>query len=414
MSDRLVTFLGACAALLIFIALIYQPQSAPPASKPLSKEAGAAGYLALRQWLDLEQVNALAARTRVSRWIDDDTITEQGNLLLTTLPQKHPFTIDELDALHAWVAQGNTLLVMAALDNTPTWSLQVNDSSFLSQFEELTDLRLSAAVDENDDTINIGGFFDETPVFFSPVQAHPLMSGVGRLESISDSVTAIWQLEPDPDDYFVARLATEESSGVGAVWEVPWGKGQILVSASSNLFSNRMLGKSDNARFISNIIRYHLSANGTFIFDDMHQGDSDIYDADAFFGDERLLYSMLFILAFWLIYLVGTSKRIAPPLRPERFPQQSDVVTAAAAFMSRKLTKVDAGRLMIDQWLRELHARGLLIPGANPWDQLDALTVSDKLPLQSLREAQAQLNEGKAVDLTELNNNLYFMRRAME
>lgn len=361
-----------------------------------------------------EQVNTIAARDRVTAWEAFDEIPNKGNLFITSLPNVYRFETAEVDLLQSWVESGNTLLLMAALDDTPAWSLMANPSRLRGQFRALTGLRLQTVTDDEGDPILLGSVTEASEIVFTPVSVHPLMQGVSSLRAYTEAPSAIWELNLDREQDFVAVIAREATSGVAAIWELPRSAGRILVSASGTLFTNRMLGSADNGQFLINIVNTHLQPGGAVIFDDMHQGETDIYDATAFFGDTRLYYTIAFLLAFWLIYLVGSSPRLAPPIETRRRPRQSDVVYAASAFMSRKLSDIDAGLLMVEQWLQELQLQGLIPKSASIWDQLELANFSDRGPLTAIRNAYTQLQQGTSVDLVTLHNNIKQVRRMME
>ena len=61
--------------------------------------------------------------------------------LLVTLPQWVRVRTAELEKLEGWVERGNTLLIMAAINDTPLWSLD-SDPLLNEKIEQLTGLRL--------------------------------------------------------------------------------------------------------------------------------------------------------------------------------------------------------------------------------------------------------------------------------
>ena len=71
-------------------------------------------------------------------------------------------------------------------------------------------------------------------------------------------------------------------------WQVRIGDGIGWISGYAELFSNAALGGGDNARLLANIVAGSLGLDGRVIFDDMHQGLTEVYDPKAFFGDARL------------------------------------------------------------------------------------------------------------------------------
>ncbi|MCZ6657045.1 MAG: DUF4350 domain-containing protein, partial [Gammaproteobacteria bacterium] len=140
MNDRIVTALGALVALLFVFGLLYQPATEPPVSKPTSVEAGPNGYLALARWLDGQHVDVVSFRERMSN-LFEAIVSPSGNLLITTMPHVLAIRPDELSDLKDWIGVGNTLVVMAALDDTPDWSLVIDADTFLDDLEGLSDTR---------------------------------------------------------------------------------------------------------------------------------------------------------------------------------------------------------------------------------------------------------------------------------
>ena len=113
----------------------------------------------------------------------------------------------------------------------------------------------------------------------------------------------------------VLPLLGEVEKGA-AFWEARVGSGRMWVSRYSDLFANVGLGEADNARFVANLVSAALGSNGRVLFDDMHQGATDLYDAKAFFRDPRFANTMIFMLGlglvglgFWLDRVVYLEKK---------------------------------------------------------------------------------------------------------
>ena len=60
--------------------------------------------------------------------------------MFTTLPHALPVRPQEATQLDAWVARGNTVVVMAALDDTPLWALA--DTKLVDSLGRLTRLEI--------------------------------------------------------------------------------------------------------------------------------------------------------------------------------------------------------------------------------------------------------------------------------
>lgn len=449
MRDRLVTLLGALLALTVIYALFFQRGGEPPKTKPVSTEAGRNGYLALWNWLERGHVKVVSLRDRYPKLLADAALTESGNVLVVTMPFNTPLRASEVPSFDEWVTRGNTVLLLAALDDSPEWLTAGNQADFQNELAELTALRFmtpraavrdrgaqpGAKADDADEGADQEAETGEKPrvpasaaaaarsrrapiaertrIVLEPVAGLPLLEGVKSLVGYSDQVSELWVLRDRVRTKLILRLATESSSGVDAFWQVPRGRGQLLLSASGSLLANRNIGEGDARELVRNVLRYHLGPGGAVIFDDMHHGLSSLYDASALLNDARLEYTIWFVLAAWLVYILGSSNRLAPPRAPARVPRQGDFVAAAGGFMARRLDRRAAGLLLIEEWLDEVrHARGLP-PEASPWAELEATPTLARRVYEQLHAFHRTLEEGRAVDLVRLHNTLREARGAI-
>ena len=147
MKDRLVTLALAVAAFALFYALL-APKPSPPqpaVTRPTSIERGSNGYVALERWLSAAGFDVVSLRERYNRLDSFDAAkTGRDSLLITTTPHLHPVRHSELQPLRAWIARGNTLLVLAGLSDTPEWSVGDGaDPAFMESMEQLTGLTFS-------------------------------------------------------------------------------------------------------------------------------------------------------------------------------------------------------------------------------------------------------------------------------
>jgi hypothetical protein len=425
MRDRLITLLGALLALAIVYALFFQRPGERPVTKPLSTEAGRNGYLALWNWLEREHVRVVSLRNRYATLRDDESLRKGGNVLIVTMPFRTPLRQSEIAPLQGWLLDGNTVLLLAALDDSPEWLQLADQTGFRADLSALTGLRFTSPREEAA-AASPGGrrapspvaqmarppIAARTPLELKPAVDHPLLAGVGALHAYSDDPSELWSLRPDASR-LVLRLATESSSGNDALWERPYGSGKIIVAASGSLLANRNIGEGGARELVRNILRYRLGAGGAVIFDDMHQGLSSLYDAAALLRDARLRYTVWFVLAAWLVYVLGTSNRLAPPRAPRSVPKQGDFVAAAGGFMARRLDRSAAGRLLLDEWLDEVRrARGLR-RGAPLWPELEATPTLARGVYEELHAYDRTLASGGAVDLVQLHNTLLKAREGI-
>lgn len=431
MKDRLVTLLGALLALGIFYALFLRQPGEPPITKPLSIEAGRNGYLGLWTWLERQNVKVVSLRERYGRLLEDASLSAAGNVLIVTLPFRTPLRTSEIAPLQQWIRAGNTLLVLAALDDSPEWLPFADQSGFRTNLATLTGLvfttpREEAAIDaqagaaepEGDAASQRSSFAPppiaaRTEIELEPLGEHPLLAGVESLHGYSDDESEVWLARNDDPNRLVLRLAYETSSGLDALWQVRRGSGQIIVAASGSLLANRNIGVGDARELVRNVVRYHVARDGAVIFDDMHHGLSSLYDAAALFRDERLTATIWFVLAAWLVYILGSSNRLAPPRAARASPRQADFLAAAGGFMARRLDKRAAGLLLMDEWLEDVRrARGL--PRDAPlWAELEATPTLSAHVFEELLGLNRKLAAGRTVDLVRLHNVLHRAREAI-
>lgn len=427
MKERALTSVGAAAALLAFYVLFFQKTPQTPITRPQSTETGRNGYAAIASWLEDGGVPVATLRRRFESLSGPDaSYAPRGNLLITTMPHLIPARANEVEALHAWIAHGNTLLVLAALDDTPEWT--VPSASFLQQLAAVTGLTFTAAGAEAEGSAagpeNTRARppepFGPPPVaagseiVLRPTGEHPLLAGVESLHAVSDAPSALWIERPAGADPLVVRLAAERETGLDALWERAEGSGRIIVCASGSLLTNHVVARSDAGVFLGNLVRYELAPGGTVIFDDMHQGLSVLYDPAAFFRDSRLHATLLFLGAAWLAYVLGSSNRLGAPAVPETAPRQRDFLEAVGGFMARRLDRRDAGLLMFEEWFDEIRKRrGLPRRGGPPWESLSATPTLSRETVAVLERAYARLEDGRGVDLMWLHNLINKARKAI-
>lgn len=415
MKDRVATAVGALLALLACMALLFGDQD-PPASWPTSADRGPNGYAALHDWLDATDIGVESLRDAM----DDESLAflPDRRLLVTTLPHRKPMTPEERRRLRAWVGDGNTLLVMAALNDSPDWIAKVDTSTLLDDVSNLTHARFEPVFDEAGDEAIVGGAGSETTIVLHGFDAHPLVEPRDTFEGVSDDMTSVWQALPDPLQLRIP-LASEAQFGPSAILHLPSGNGQIFVVALGSMLTNRAIGRADNRHFIASLVRHHV--DGGVIFDDFHQGLSTTYDAAALFRDPRLHLSILFVLATWFVYMVGTWNRLAPAREQATEPGQLDFVRAVGQFLARKLDPVDSGRMMFATRFAEIAGEPAgtdtrISPGTGtvdpawfehpPWPRLEANPLVDPTVLDVLKADHARLAAGNKVDLRQLHNRL--------
>ncbi|HEU4617090.1 MAG TPA: DUF4350 domain-containing protein [Gammaproteobacteria bacterium] len=414
MKDRLVTALGLLGVLALVYGLFFQRPSDRVVTRPISTEAGRNGYLGLRTWLEREGVRVVSLQERFDRLRDPELgLPAGGNVLVITLPHKNPLRFREPAELRTWITQGNTALVLAALDDTPDWTVVADVTGFLRDLSAISGLSFASATPTAAGRTRapVPG---QSALRIAPLEAHPLMRGVKSLVGFSDLSSELWSARDPTGRVFYTRLGVEERSGLDAMWQIPFGRGQVLVAASGTLLTNENIARTDARRFVANLLAYHLGSGGAVIFDDMHQGLSRLYDAAALARDPRTRATLVFIFAAWLVWVLGSTNRLRVPEPPADHPRQADFVGAAAGFMARRLDPREAGLLLCDQWFDEVRrARGLPRRDEPPWEELAATPALDRRSFEELREAHERLSAGRSVGLVRLHNILQHAREAI-
>ena len=403
---RVAGALGALLALVAVIAVVLAGYDPPP-SLPTSVDSGRNGYLALREWLD---ESGIATASHRRQW---DVLEEygNGNLLVVTTPQRQRLRRGEAANVGQWVADGNALLLMAALNDTPDWALAAPAlHSFEDDLEALAALRFEARQVDGE-PLEVGAEGEEVRLEMDAVEAHPLAAGVSTLAGFTDGPASVWQVAAAHEDLRL-RVAVDRQHGTDAFWHIPLGRGHVFVSALGSPFTNRAIAEADNAILFANLVRHHLGPGKAVIFDDVHQGLSALYGPVDFYRDPRLHVSIAFVLALWFLYMVGTWNRLAPVREAPEDPGQQDFVRAVGGFLARKLTPVDTGRMMFASWFSALTGRPTPFEQP-PWGRLEDNPLADEAQLTALKEAHARLRAGRKVPLRQLHNRIRQLRTAI-
>ena len=417
MRSRLVTLAGALLALVIIYGLFFNDQEAPPPTRPTTIESGSNGMLAVFEWLGDQGVEVVSLRERFDELKDMDDLPASGNVLLVTLPYLRPPRDKELEELSLWLEQGNTLLVSAALNDTPDWTVG-SYGDFIDDLADLTGIWFTAIPgDPESNDPALVRLHDNGPgseiYAVTPRGSHPLTAGITRLAGESDESSSAWESTASAA-ILVFELATLDPTGSGMIWQRTQGDGQIIVVGSGSMFTNRAIARADNRQFIANLVRLHLGERGRFLFDDVHHGVSVLYDPEAFFADDRLRDTIWFVIGFWLLYIVGSSNRLLNPKPASGGPRQTDFVDAIASFISKHSAKKDTGLWLYRSWFNDVRRRHYLpLDGQPVWDELDGLRTFDPGLLAQLKAQYARLTDGSAVDPATVHNTICRARRAM-
>lgn len=408
MRERLLVLALAAGALALFyILFLPHPQNDPDlGGLPISTETRPEGYQALWRWLKQQQIPAISLRQRYDQ-LPSLLRQPTGNVLIVTMPHRIPANGPELDDLADWVEQGNTLLVMAALQDTPMWALSA-DPLFEDHLKRLTGLSFKPP---QGSPAGLDAIL-ATRFTIQPNSAHPLTIGVRQLVALSALPIRHAELVPGAE-VIPLELAKRPDSGETALWLTQRDAGQVIISGASGLFSNGTVQQADNAQLLSNILSWSLAPGGAVIFDDAHQGLSDIYDARKFFADPRLHHTLAWIVLLWLVFVLGSL-----PLRAAQSHWQPQDETAYVEGSARYLAAVvptpETAQRLIENFMRRLTRFSGSDQAASSFELLDAHAGVSYRERALLRELYTRACAGRKVNLVQLQNLLSQLRRIFE
>jgi hypothetical protein len=438
--ERLVTLVSALGALLLFAALFLQGDSSARAgrelARPTTAERRGNGYYAAATWLEGERVRVISLRERFGSLTKRRDLPSSGNLLIVTLPAAASFRTEEFVPLDRWVRSGNTLLILAALTDSPDWAflqrgLAPADLNLLSglTFESLrarTARATSAPNAQNaqrlprsrpgtranrgdgalDELLN--PFLEPRRLTLLPNREHAYFQRVTHAVALSDYAHQAWTLKL-PYDGFALELAHEDG-GTGAFWTRPLGAGRIVVSAYGSLFTNRALGLGDNGQLLANLIGASVSEHGAVLFDDAHQGLSAAYDVQRFYRDRRLYATTAILLALWLAWVLG-STRLRAAVRRIPAPRESDLVYSTGGFLARVVRTDVAARRLLERFLERIPASTAGVAAA--WRYLERHPRVAAPELRRLQDWYADAYAGRRVPLARLQNLIVRIERGL-
>jgi uncharacterized protein DUF4350 len=411
MKQQLVTLLLALGAFAACYLLIF-PKPRPDtgeSERPLSTSEGAYGYLGAWRWLSHEHVPVESLRERFEVLPLNQSKNATGNIMLTTLPHLVPVRNAEVGRLDKWIENGNTLVVAAALDDTPRYAF-AGGEEFIRQLNHLTRLNFEVIEERKTSTADKVGAALRTlasagDINIKPRGTLPLMQDIHGLRATSELPASRWRATA-MDSRPVLEIGEASAHADPAIWVRRQGKGQVIVIGVAGLFSNHDLGTLDNAQFLSNIVAWNLGPNGRFIFDDVHQGAAKYYDARAFFGDARLHRTLWWLILLWFVFVLGV-QHLAVHANNWRPPDITAFVATSGEFFASTITPVAAGARLLANFFNGIRRRlGLPEDGLPVWEWLASQATVPLSEVQQLRRMQARIDDGRRVDLTRLQNLL--------
>jgi hypothetical protein len=428
MRDTLITLAGAILSFIVLVNLMSSQTDQVAVSRPTTEDAGRHGMKAFYSWLAANNLNIHSLRTPVTR-IDQQTLPPSGNLMVVSLPFAREPLDSEWLALNNWIREGNAMLVLASLYNIPPWSgadewsrendithaiSELTAEEFMLQRDAVEDERTEFSLLDMQESIQA---FKPSAYRLHPAIEHSLFSNISELESIhtpglyqykneSDEIQAsYWTIESESSRLGL-RLLYGESQQQTAMWLLPVGKGWIYLSAFPDLLGNGVVKQQDNARWFTNLMSHTIYNGGYVIFDDYHFGLSDLYDPEAFFADHRLHNSLLFIGAFWLIYALGRSPRLAPVRNRSAKPASRDFIEAMAGFFTRRIKPAAIAHELAARLLEDISAHTQL-SGDALWNWLHDHPDISQQDIQSLQRANGRTpGTAKLIQLTRSINRI--------
>lgn len=415
---RLVTLLGGLAALTLAVVLLAppRPSTLQKTSFPLSTDRGPQGLRGLWRWVQSAGIATRSQQQRYDHLARDSHLAPTGNLLVISLPQRFPARHDELAALGDWLARGNSALILVAAYDRPMWSewgTLPSTMALLRSFDYDLHWKATVPTPQAPTKFNPAEFvraleFRPPPLQqLGPIIEHPLLAGVRRVEAAAvNNPRNYWDIVALNGERRYLPLLRDAHRYLPVFWTLRvGGAGHLYLSSYADLFGNISLGRADNGRLFANLLGVALAPGGTVINDDMHQGLTDLYDPQAFFADERLHNTLWFLLAFWLLYLLGRSARLAPVPTQTPVPRAADFVRAVGGLCARRLSRVELAQGLLRHFFNALRSRyGLPTTGEPVWELLDAHARSDPRTLQQLRRlaGASRLSRAALMQLTHL------------
>jgi len=407
LKERLTTLLLAGAALALFWVLFFpKPQtSAPELSKPLSQDSGSAGYLGLWRWLQGARTPIAQLRQPYKQLLQRGTLPgATGNLLIVTLPMLEPADASEFSQLETWIQRGNTVVVLAALDDTPGWAVS-SGGSIVDELERLARVHMDAVSGSPTARRSLQSLLTPEHPDLMPIGRQPLFDGVKTLATSSEYAASHWLAVP-VDASPLLEVARRADTREVAMWLKSEGSGRLLISAYAGLFSNERLGHADNARLFSNLVGNALAGNGRVIFDDAHQGVVDYYDPKAFYADARLHYTLLWILLLWLLFVLG-AQRLRAAGDAQRPIDDTAMLETSAGFLANMLSPAAAARRLIELFFNTLRQRLAKPQDGQPlWEWLEAHARVRSTDLDELKRLYQRAYTDQRIDLMQLQSLL--------
>jgi hypothetical protein len=249
---------------------------------------------------------------------------------------------------------------------------------------------------------------------FAPQQ--PTVDTQGVLSLHSDAPARISQTLPSGVALF--------GDGAGpVVLTQTYGKGRLFIVADGNFASNDNLGRSENARFLANLLTHYAAPGAVILFDEYHHGDAVLSGNGGIWGAlgwplQLFLIQLIFAMLLGIGYL-AVRFGVPVPLMRGMTRTSAEYVTSLAGLFQRAGASATALETLYRNFLRDLCAKLALAPDVE-LEQL-AETASrrgqtDRQRLRSLLAAcEEHLDTGKIneADLLDLVRRMERVRKDM-
>ena len=419
MKERFITFLGALLALYaVYVLLLPKPQpQLEPVSQPTTEDKGEAGLAVAYQWLRQNNIPTHSLRDRYSALSANSRLPEQGNLLIVSLPLRIDSRDWEAQQLVNWIDQGNNLVLLANLNDAEAgFAYQQHVNAVTRRFGyEFDEIEIEKT--DNGHAGSEAGKQEDEPDkhYLQPVPHLDLTRGIAQVAVTNPQQDKrYWQLGTSGQLRSVLPLLQDPASDSPALWLARSGNGQVFLSRYARLFSNQYINQQDNARLLLNLLQHSLGPKGHVIFDDMHQGLSQLYDAEAFFADDRLHNTLWFILALWLIYVLGHTNRLQPVREKRTAMRLIDNIKGIGNFLARRLHRAAVARRLFYHFFNELRRyRGMPRNGEPLWNELSQYQQLSTQELSQLKTLYQQALQQQSVNLVRLGQLINRIRKKL-
>lgn len=428
MKDRLITLLGAVLALYLVISLLVpKPPPDTNLSRPTSEDRGSQGLSGLKQWLENANINTYSLRQRYQHLKKIPELSESGNVLIINIPQTISSQHNERKALLSWLEKGNTVVLLSAYSDISTWSnsnyAEINSLPKALGFK----LETNVIADEESDTdeepdVDITNSLQDlknildaeiTTQQYLPVGKHPVLDKVNAIEVKSNTLLH-YDIMPEDNASLIISLARQQETQHPGFLLLQRPSYKTWIFNHGGIFGNQSLAYADNARLFSNILNLSLKNDGSVIFDDMHQGLTNLYDPESFFKDSRFHKTILFMLMLWLLYIIGHTNRFGPATTPKIINNSIAFVTAMGELFARNITVNDVAKRHLEHFNNEYRAkRGMPANGEPVWEYLQSNPAIDKTILKEMQTSFADMDAGKKTDLIIIFNQIQKLRKVL-